>query len=231
MQSPTSRWMLKPVRLVWTHIRLVVSVIVGVGIYWILPPDLPWLRNTSTRFLIGWNIGLVLYLVSTAFVLARFDLGRVRRRAKDEDEGDVLILVLTVAAAAASVVAIIAELGSVKSAAASSEKFTVAHAIFTITLSWIFVHVIFTLHYAHEYYGSGARGGGLDFPNDKQPDYWDFLYLAFCIGTTFQVSDVEITSKAIRRTVAAHGAVSFVYNVAILALVVNIGSQFIGGGK
>ncbi len=226
MQSPASRWMLKPVRLAWTHIRLVLSVIIGVAIYWILPVDL---RNTS-RILIGWNIGLLLYLVSTAFVLARFDLGRVRRRAKDEDEGEVLILLLTVAAAAASLVAIIAELGSVKDAAATSEKLTVALAVVTITLSWVFVHVIFTLHYAHEYYGSGARDtGGMNFPNEKQPDYWDFVYFAFCVGTTFQVSDVEITSKPIRRTVAAHGAVSFVYNVAILALVVNIGSQFIGG--
>lgn len=230
MQGSVSRWMLKPVRLAWTHIRLVVSVLIGLAIYWVLPPDLPGLRNT-TRILIGWDIGLVLYLVSTAFVLARFDLGRVRRRAKDEDEGDVLILVLTVAAAAASLIAIIAELGSVQNAAATSEKFIVALTVVTITLSWLFIHVIFTLHYAHEYYGSGARGGGLDFPNDKQPDYWDFVYFAFCVGTTFQVSDVAITSKPIRRTVAAHGVVSFVYNVAILALVVNIGSQFIGGGK
>lgn len=226
MQNPASRWMLKPVRLAWAHFRLLASVVIGVAVYWILPPDL----RTTTRILIGWNIGLVLYLTGTAFVLSRFDLGRVRRRAKDEDEGDVLILVLTVAAAAASLVAIIAELGSVKDATAASEKFTVALAILTIVLSWIFVHVIFTLHYAHEYYGSGGRDtGGLNFPNEKQPDYWDFVYFAFCIGTTFQVSDVEITSKPIRRTVAAHGAVSFIYNVAILALVVNIGSQFIGG--
>jgi uncharacterized membrane protein len=89
--------------------------------------------------------------------------------------------------------------------------------------------MIFTLHYAHEYYGEGRDGtfGGLEFPNDDQPDYWDFLYFAFVVGMTFQVSDVQVTSKFIRRLVVAHGAVSFVFNVAILSVMVNISSEFI----
>ena len=104
-----------------------------------------------------------------------------------------------------------------------------ALAVVTIFLSWTFIHVIFALHYAHEFYGEGRDRhiGGLEFPHDEQPEYWDFIYFSFVIGMTFQVSDVQVTSKLIRRMVVAHGIVSFVFNVAILALMVNISSEFI----
>jgi len=101
----------------------------------------------------------------------------------------------------------------------------------TITLSWMFVQVIFALHYAHEYYDTGDEGGGLVFPNDPHPEYWDFLYFSVVIGMTFQVSDVQVTSKPLRRLVMAHGLVAFVFNVALLALVVNFGSSLIDASK
>ena len=88
-------------------------------------------------------------------------------------------------------------------------------------------HTIFALHYAHDFYDESA-GRGLAFPRgDKEPDYWDFVYFSFVIGMTSQVSDVSVTSKQIRRTVAAHGVVSFVFNAALLALTVNIAASVI----
>jgi uncharacterized membrane protein len=94
--------------------------------------------------------------------------------------------------------------------------------VLTILLSWAFIHTMFALHYAHEFYDEEA-GGGMTFPGgDGDPDYWDFAYFAFVIGMTSQVSDVSVTSKRIRRTVAAHGIVSFLFNAALLALSVNI---------
>jgi uncharacterized membrane protein len=98
-------------------------------------------------------------------------------------------------------------------------------AIVTITLSWTFIHAIFALHYAHDYYGSGHRANGLQFPGDDQPDYWDFAYFSFVVGMTFQVSDVAVTNRAIRRLVVAHGILSFAFNTAILALTVNLASS------
>ena len=70
----------------------------------------------------------------------------------------------------------------------------------TIVLSWTFIHVIFAFHYAHEFYGEGRdqHVGGLEFPDDDQPNYWDFIYFSFVIGMTFQVSDVQVTSKLIQ---------------------------------
>jgi uncharacterized membrane protein len=82
---------------------------------------------------------------------------------------------------------------------------------------------MFALHYAHEFYAEhGTRGGGLIFPRDPELDYWDFVYLAFSIGTATQVSDVEISSKRIRRTVTVHGIVAFFFNVTVIALTVGL---------
>ena len=86
---------------------------------------------------------------------------------------------------------------------------------------------IFALHYAREFYDP-TTGGGLAFPGDeKEPDYWDFVYFSFVIGMTSQVSDVGITSKQIRRTAAAHGVVAFFFNAALLALTINLAASAI----
>ena len=102
-----------------------------------------------------------------------------------------------------------------------------ALAIGTVVLSWCFTHTIFALHYAHGFYGENLRKSGLKFPGEGQPDYWDFVYFAFVIGMTFQVSDVAITHKSIRRTVVAHGALSFFFTAAIISVTVNIAANVI----
>jgi uncharacterized membrane protein len=212
-------------RIVHLHFRLLVSLAIGIAVFTVLPGT----ERLTTRILVGWDIAVAVYLVLAFSMISRFDLERVKQRCAAQDEGGVLILVLTVFAAIASLVAIIAELGSIRGTPAAEAKFYIACALLTIVLSWTFIHVIFTLHYAHEYYGEGGDRsvGGLEFPKDDQPDYWDFVYFAFVVGMTFQVSDVQVTSKLIRRLVVAHGVVSFVFNVAILSVVVNVGSEFI----
>ena len=97
----------------------------------------------------------------------------------------------------------------------------------TIMLSWTFIHTIFALHYAHEFYDADINGG-LAFPGGAaEPDYWDFVYFSFVIGMTSQVSDVGVTNQQLRRLVAAHGVVSFVFNATLLALTVNIAASAI----
>jgi uncharacterized membrane protein len=145
--------------------------------------------------------------------MARSQIGHIRQRAAIEDEGQVGILVLTVAAALASLGAIIAELGTSPANAAGRQPRQLVLAIVTILLSWAFTHTIFALHYAHEFYSeNGGKGGGLTFPGGDEPDYWDFVYFSFVIGMTSQVSDVAVACKPIRRTVAAHGVISFIFN-------------------
>jgi uncharacterized membrane protein len=206
------------VRFLHFHIRLVAATILGVAVYALLPGD--WSR--VTRMLLGWNAGMVCYLAAVAVMMARTsDTGLEERAATEEDEGAVAILILTITAAAASLGAIFVELAQAKSGNAAYGHH-VALAISTVLLSWTFTHTIFALHYAYDFYGKGQRAKGLKFPDDDRPDYWDFIYFSFVIGMTFQVSDVQVTNKAIRRLVTAHGMVAFLFNTAVIALTVNM---------
>jgi uncharacterized membrane protein len=178
----------------------------------------------TTRLVIGWDVAVVSYLVLVAHLMASASAADIRRRAAREDEGQRAILILTVAAALASLVAIFAQLGP--SGANPRQPGSVGGAITTIFLSWAFVHTMFALHYAHEFYDETA--GGLAFPGDeREPDYWDFVYFSFVIGMTSQVSDVAVTARPIRRVVAAHGVIAFVFNVALLALTINLAASAI----
>jgi uncharacterized membrane protein len=172
-----------------------------------------------TRVLVGWDVGVALYLALVVHMMWRADVARIRSQATVEDEGQLAILLLTALAALASLGAIFAVLAN--PGAGSRPVLRVAHAAVTTLLSWAFIHTIFALHYAHEFYDASA--GGLAFPaGGGDPDYWDFVYFSFVIGMTSQVSDVAVTSKELRRIVTAHGVLSFVFNAALLALTVNL---------
>ncbi len=149
-----------------------------------------------TRWLVGWDVGVLVYLAAALHMMLVSDVARIRRRAAEEDEGQLAILMLTVAAAVASLAAIIAELDT---GDRGPQPADLVLASLTIVLSWAFIHMIFALHYAHEFYDE-ENGGGMAFPgDDKEPDYLDFVYFSFVIGMTSQVSDVGVTSKPIRR--------------------------------
>jgi uncharacterized membrane protein len=212
-------------RIVRARPRLFISSAVGILVTVALAVVSGW--RPAMRCLVGWDIGVGLYVVLALEMMARADVHQIRRRAAGQDEGAIVILVLTVAAGLASLLAIVALLGTSGVGGAPRRASELVLATITIVLSWAFIHTIFALHYAHEFYAdSGVRG--LAFPGgEKEPDYWDFVYFAFVIGMTSQVSDVGITTKEIRRTVAAHGVVSFFFNAALLALTVNIAASAI----
>ena len=217
--SPSTRRRPFLVRIVGARPRLFASGGVGVVVTVAAVFVTDW--RLATRLLVGWDVAVALYLVLAFHMMVGADVRRIRRRAALQDEGQLAMLGLTVAAALASVGAIFAELGT-SAVGASRPPSHLVLATLTIVLSWAFIHMIFALHYAHEFYDEAA-GGGMAFPGgDAHPDYWDFVYFSFVIGMTSQVSDVAVTSKQIRRTVAAHGVVSFLFNAALLALTVNI---------
>jgi uncharacterized membrane protein len=219
---PRLRHPLLPFRVMQAQPRLFTSAAIGIALTALLAAMAAW--DQPTRLLVGWDVGVLLYLVLVYFMMANSDVGQIRRHAADQDAGRLTMLVLTVAAALASLIAIFAELSS---GAGPRRPSQLALASGTILLSWALIHSMFALHYAHEYYDE-IDGGGLAFPgDDRAPDYWDFVYFAFVIGMTSQVSDVGITGKGIRRTAAAHGIVSFMFNAALLALTVNIAASAI----
>jgi uncharacterized membrane protein len=203
----------------WTlHARLFISAAFGATVALALVA-LPW--RMPTRLIVGWDLGVILYLVLSSRVAAHASIATIRQRAAINDDGAIALLVLATAAALASLAAVLAELGH------APGRYQVALGLGTILLSWAFMHWIFALHYAREFYGAAGdkRSGGLVFPGNQEPDYWDFLYYSLVVAMTAQVSDVQVTSKAIRRLTTVHGVVSFFFNVAVLALTVNIVSS------
>src|SRR5262249_2094591 len=200
--------------------RMFTSGAIGIVLLVVLHVSTHW--SPATRFLVAWDVWTALYLVLVYHMMAAADIDRIRERAKQRDEGRLMILALIAGAALASLAAIVAELGFSVGGRGAHHTDQLLLAIVTIVLSWALIHTIFALHYAHEFYDEQG-GRGLAFPGgDEHPDYWDFVYFSFVVGMTSQVSDVGVTSKEMRRTVTAHGIVSFIFNAALLALTVNI---------
>jgi len=212
--------MSKPARVVYARPRTFISIAIGIVAFFVLPGSL----RLVTRLLISWDIFIALYLALVYTMVVHSGLAHIKRNAVLQDDGRFLILLVTALGAFASIAAIVFELGASQHSAPA-----LALATVTIALSWATVHTTFALHYAHDYY-RGAKPGGLQFPSGdthEHADYWDFVYFSFVIGMTAQVSDVGITDKTIRRTATAHGIISFVFNTALIALMVNIAASAI----
>jgi len=209
-----------PVRVLYARPRTFFSIAIGIVAFFLLPDTL----RLVTRLLIAWDIFVAFYVALAYIMMFRSDHSHIRRNAILQDDGRFLILLVTALGAFASIAAIVLELGSSQRGASE-----LTLAMVTIALSWAAVHTTFALHYAHDYY-RGAKPGGLQFPSgDKNDhaDYWDFVYFSFVIGMTAQVSDVGITDRIIRRTATVHGIISFVFNTALVALMVSIAASAI----
>lgn len=153
----------------------------------------------------------------------------VKKSAKIQDSNRSLIFLIVVAASLVSLFAVILLLKSSKESPLSSITSHTLLSIISVIFAWWLVHTIFAFRYAHLFYNSVSDEGehkrfteGLEFPKEKEPDYLDFTYFSFVIGMTFQVSDVEISSRRIRRLALMHAVVSFIFNTVILALSINI---------
>lgn len=220
-----------PARILLGRPRLVVAIIVAVLAYIFEP----FATKTATRMLIAWNASAIVYITLNLIAMAGATTKTIRWRAAQTDEGQFAILVLVCVAATASLVGIFAHLGMTKDMHGLPKGLHVALAGLTIVTAWVFIHLSFALHYAHEYFDEAKTEegekpklkGGLNFPETDEPDYWDFLYFSFIIGVAAQTADVSITSKVIRRTSLAHSVLSFFFNSAILALTINIAAGLI----
>ena len=188
-------------RLWHLHARLFLSFGFGAAVALSLLA-FPW--RVSTRVIFGWDAGVALYIALIYLIMAQGSIAKIRRRAAINDEGATALLVLTAGAALASLASVLAELGH------SPSPYQISLGIATILLSWIFMHTMFALHYAHEFYGQGAddRMGGLVFPGNEDPDYWDFLYYSMVVAMTAQVSDVQITRPAFSKFESYQAALS-----------------------
>jgi uncharacterized membrane protein len=205
------------------HYRLLISLLVSAIVFFCLDGkySMPavilftWISFASTIIIMDW------------IIILSSHPREVRKIAKLQDSSRTFLFLFVIAASLASFGAIVFLLKSSKGHGATVNEHILL-AITAVIISWWLLHTIFTLRYAHLYYdtdkddGTPRAAGGLDFPGDEEPDYMDFVYFSFVLGMTFQVSDVEISSKEIRRLAWMHGMLSFAYNTAILALSINV---------
>jgi len=192
---------------------------------------LPGSLSGPTRALVAWDAGTGLYLVLAWAMMLRasVDAEKMRWRSRLQDDGAAVVLGLSVAAAVASLAAIVLELVGVKNYSARAQTLHLALAGLTILCSWCFVHTAFALHYAHEFYADRGHEGRpcLEFPGGRPPDYLDFMYFSFVIGTTSQTADVSISSRSLRRLALLHGVIAFFFNTTLLAVTINIAAGLI----
>ncbi len=199
-------------------LRLLYSAIAGLA-----GGLLSWDQGTAFALLVGWNAAGLVLLALSWLAIASSTPESTRKRAAMEDPGRTFVYVLVLFASSVSLLSAV-----VLSREAKTLPPEVAHrlgilCLMTVAVSWALLHSAFTLRYARLFYRADAEGvGGVDFPGKKDPSYFDFAYFAFTIGMCFQTSDVCVTSHQIRRAVLLHATISFAYNTAILAFVLNL---------
>ncbi|HEU4677912.1 MAG TPA: DUF1345 domain-containing protein [Terrimicrobiaceae bacterium] len=207
-----------------SHVRQIVALVIAVVTFVLF---LRHGRSPITHFIAIWDIYAIVVLAMAWITICTANPRTIQRRARLQDSSRTLIFGFVIVAACMSLLAVILVLREHK----ELQKTGGLHlfmAVLAVLESWLLIHTIFTLRYAHIFYRSEREadvegiGGGLSFPGGLNPDYQDFAYFSFIIGMTCQVSDVSITSRAIRRLALLHGLLSFAFNTAILALSINV---------
>jgi len=200
-------------------ISFATATIISVGL-------LPFHMENMTRVMIGWDSFSISMLTISAVLFFSMHPREIRLLAKTEDAGRVVVFIIVLIATIGSLAGVLVLLGN-KGGWLLSKGLETFIYLAGVTCSWFLLHTIFAYRYALLYYGDhptnpDERNVGLQIPNELWPDYLDFAYFSFVIGMTFQVSDIEISSRRIRRLVLMHGMLSFLFNTVIVALTINV---------
>jgi uncharacterized membrane protein len=210
--------------------RLALGVIAGIAVGFAAEPFL----RLPFRVASAWIVGVAVYLVLTGLVIAPAGPEQARYYADRQDPRRWIIMILVIAAAGVSLLALGYSFGKSTHETETTLAVRLTLAALTIVASWTMTHTVFALHYCHHFYGDDESiegrqdRGGLIFPGKGLPDYWDFLYFSYVVGMTCQVSDVQVSSRSMRRMVLGHGVLSFFFNTFILALAVNFVAGSLG---
>lgn len=211
------------------HQRLLVAAVVALVTFLLASGHV----RPSLQSIFAWNAFAWCFVLSSWVRIAFADARTSVQTAKLEDAGRMVIFVFVILAAVTSLFAVAVLIGEAKGL---SKATVVGHLLLaggTVISSWVLVHTVFTMHYAHAYYRqmddgqASSEAGGVEFPDEKQPDFLDFAYFSFVIGMTCQVSDVQISGRGIRRLALVHGLLSFLFNTVILALTINLASGLV----
>lgn len=186
-------------------------------------------RTIPVQFMSVWVCFSLVNLILYGIIMFTAHPQEITRIAKKQDFSRILIFFVILLASFVSLVAIVLLLRELPNPGQGGYYYHITLSIASVSCSWFLIHTIFAFRYAHLYYTCKEEEainkecrGGLEFPNDKTPDYLDFAYFSFGIGMTFQVSDVQVTSGIIRRLTLLHALISFIFNTTFVALIINI---------
>ncbi|WP_343559462.1 DUF1345 domain-containing protein [Sphingobacterium sp.] len=168
----------------------------------------------------------VSYILLSWYTFYTMPVSSITKKAQQEDGSRLFVSLFIILVTISCFISVLMIIISSKSKQLD-DSYIIAICMLAMVASWCLVHTIYTFHYARLYYENGSDGSGLEFPGNDKPDYLDFAYFSFVMGCTFQVSDVGISSKKIRRIVLFHGLLSFTLNTFVVALTINIISGLI----
>ncbi|HVS96262.1 MAG TPA: DUF1345 domain-containing protein [Puia sp.] len=187
---------------------------------------LPIRMESITRVMIGWDCFSLTMVIFSGIIFTSMRPRQIRVLAKQEDAGRVVVFLIVLVATFGSLMGVLLLLQNKEPWQLGKLAETIIY-ITGVTCSWLLLHTMFAYRYAFLYYGDhpldpDPRTAALQIPNELWPDYMDFCYFSFVIGMTFQVSDIEISSRQIRRVALLHGMLSFLFNTVIVALTINV---------
>ena len=199
---------------------VVVGVVVGLATSWGYAP------------LAGWDAAALIFAAWVWLTIRPMSAAATSTHATCEDPGHAATDLIVLIAGVASLASVGFVLIQASSAKGAQQSLLAGLGLASVALSWLTIHTLFTLRYARLYYT--GTDGGVNFNQDEPPRYLDFAYLSFTIGMTFQVSDTDLQTPAIRHTALRHALLSYLFGAVILASTINLiaglGSGGGGGG-
>lgn len=187
----------------------IVGPVVGLFVPWQAAP------------LLAWDTAACVFLAWVWSEIRRLDEVATAKAAARQDPSVALSDAVIIGAGLACLGVVGLVLMKAANSSGGLKALLIGLGVLSVALSWACVHTVFTLRYARAYYG-GKASGGIDFNEEEPPAYLDFAYVAFTIGLTFQVSDTDLTSKAVRRIALRHALISFLFGAVMIGLTINV---------
>jgi uncharacterized membrane protein len=202
--------------------RLLGSIAFGLAVY-LAGRAFGWTPSAAGA-LVGWNAGALLYLALAWHAMRGTHVETILQRAPAQDDGKFAILALVVVAAGAILLAVGTQLGLARELHGTQRAWHMLLAVVTVLTSWLFMQVLFALHYAHDFYLARLRGAPdpLAFPGTPDPTYGDFFHFSCVIGTSGQTADISFFGSAMRPVGTVHCIVAFFFNASLIALSINV---------
>ena len=213
-----------------SHWRLLGSLLIGL-IVGVIATSI-WSLSFSTSFIIGWNSAILIFLI-TIIIMLRKDTMHEHLNSAKQSKFSILSLIIVSSFICIYAIAKQTQIG--KNYQDFKFALSISLTIGTIFITWLMIQVIFAMQYAYLYFSEAQAGNilPLAFPEtmiESTTDYRtpadvrfeDFFYCAVAIGTSGQTADIAFISRAGRKLATLHSIIAFVFNLVVIALLINI---------